>query len=87
MSNKHTFNDEDLLKVSGGLHITSAAVNNFVAVLTKRPGIVDRARIMNLDDEDEKVILEYFNTIEYFLALAKHAAGKTIEDLLKEVID
>ena len=86
MSDKHTFNDEDLLKVSGGLHITSTAVSNFVAILTKRPGIVDRARAMLLDDEDEKVILEYF-TIEYFLAFAKHAAGKSIEELLKEACD
>ena len=87
MNKKEYFDDETLSKVAGGIRITSENVAKYVAVLTKCPGIVDRVKVYEITDEDERVILMYFNTVEYFITFCKYADGRNVEQLLKDAVD
>ena len=87
MNDKKCFSDDELAKIAGGIHITSEAVSNYVTVLRKRPGILDRLRLFELNDEDEQVILSYFASLDYFAAFCKYADSRNVEQLLKDAVD
>ena len=81
--------EQDLTKVNGGAArgisdiITTNDVIQYIQVLSERPGIIERLRASELTDEDADTILRHFPSEQKFIAIAKFAHNKTIEELIE----
>ena len=80
--------EQDLTKVTGGAArgiseiITTQDVINYIQVLSERPGIIERLRASELTEEDADSILRHFPSEQKFIAIARFAHDKTIEEMM-----
>ena len=80
------FTEQDLEKVSGGgiaEIINTNDVVNYIQVLSECPGVIDRLRAGDLSDADLLSIQRHFPSVDRFIAVAKFAHDKTVEELME----
>ncbi|MBP5279125.1 MAG: hypothetical protein J6Z03_01455 [Erysipelotrichaceae bacterium] len=78
--------DNNLEKVSGGQGIADIIntkdVLNYIMVLSESPGIIERLRMNDLSDDDVTSIEKHFVSESRFIAVARFAHDKTVEELM-----